>query len=229
MLRSDAKTMLEHYQGYYEGHNWDSEKQQYREFTYKGGLIQKLASEAQKLKESSNLGERFGNRTFGNFDPRRDKQAFDLCRAYANDTEIFSKKRNGLMLLGGVGSGKTHLAASIANVLIDRGVPTLFGTYSEHLEKIREEFDSTGKKQYMSKMKNTPLIVLDDIGKERKTDWTQSVLFDIINYRYEHLLPVILTTNFDADGLANYVEAAVWSRLYETCSAVMTKGDDYRQ
>lgn len=209
--------MLEWYQGYE------------KDGVHVSGLIQKLANEAQRLKESSNLGARFSNRTFDNFDPRKDQNAFNVCRNYANDEDIFSRKRNSLMLMGGVGSGKTHLAAAIANTLIDRGIPVLFGTYSEQLEKIREEYDQTGQKKHLSMMKNTPMLVLDDIGKERKTAWTQQILFDVVNYRYEHLLPIIITTNFDADGLANHCEEAVWSRLYEMSSAVTTSGKDYRQ
>lgn len=214
---SEAKAMLEWYQGYE------------KDGVHKAGKIQLLASEAQRLKESSNLGERFSNRTFGNFDPRRDQNAFNICRNYANDDDIFSKKRNSLMLMGGVGSGKTHLAAAIANALIDRGIPVLFGTYSEQLEKIREEYDRTGQKKHLSMMKNTPMLVLDDLGKERKTAWTQQILFDVVNYRYEHFLPVIITTNFLADELANHCEGAVWSRLYEMSSAIVTAGGDYRQ
>ena len=130
---SEAKAMLEWYQGYE------------KDGVHVSGLIQKLANEAQRLKESSNLGARFSNRTLGNFDPRKDQNAFNVCRNYANDEDIFSRKRNSLMLMGGVGSGKTHLAAAIANTLIDRGIPVLFGTYSEQLEKIREEYDQTGQ------------------------------------------------------------------------------------
>lgn len=217
MRISEAKTMLEWYQGYEDNG------------VHVPGVIQKLANEAQRLKEASNLGERFSNRTFGNFDPRKDQNAFNICRSYANDTEIFNKKRNGLILMGGVGSGKTHLAAAVSNTLIDRGIPVLFGTYSEQLEKIREEFDKTGQKKHLSMMKNTPMLVLDDLGKERKNAWTQQILFDVVNYRYEHLLPIIITTNFDADGLANHCESAVWSRLYEMSSAIRTAGGDYRQ
>lgn len=194
-----------------------------------GGLIQKLAGAAQKLKEASNLGERFSNRTFGNFDPRRDSTAFLNCRDYANNDNLFRLKRNSLIIYGGVGSGKTHLAAAIANTLIDRGIPTLFGTFSEHLEHIREEYDHTGQKKYLSMMKNTPMLVLDDIGKERKTEWTQQILFDVINYRYEHLLPVIITSNLDFDGIGNHVGNAVFSRLYEMSGAVQTSGGDYRR
>lgn len=222
MARSDAKIMIEYYLGY-------ESTNSYGETIHVPGLIQKLAGEAQRVKEASNLGERFSDRTFGNFQAMRDQKAFEACRDYANNDKLFHNKRNGLMILGSVGSGKTHLAAAISNTLMDNGVPVLFGTFSEHLEKIRAEYDHTGQKKYLAQMKNIPVLVLDDIGKEKKSAWTQQILFDVINFRYEHLLPTIITTNFDADGLANHCEQAVWSRLYEMSSAVVTRGGDYRQ
>lgn len=219
---SDAKIMLEWYQGY---EDTDSHGNKFRV----GGLIQKMMNEAQRLKEQSNLGERFLNRTFGNFETRRDPSAYQQCLVYSERESLFKDKRNGLLIFGGIGSGKTHLACAIANAMIERGIPALFATFSEHLEHIREEFDHTGQKKYLSMLKNTPIVVLDDLGKERKSEWTQQILFDIVNYRYEHMLPIIITSNFDVDGMANYVGGAVWSRLYEMCSAVETKGKDYRQ
>ena len=218
----EAKMMLKWYQG-------DVSRNAQGNVTHsESGIIKKLAGEAQRLKEQSNLGARFLNRTFGNFEVKRDPNAFQQCRAYSEREMLFSDKRNGLLIFGGVGSGKTHLAAAIANAFINRGIPVLFGTYSEHLEKLREEFDSK-KREYLSMMKNTPVLVLDDIGKERRSEWTQQIIFDVVNYRYEHLLPTIITTNFDADGLANWLGSAVWSRLYEMSSAVATSGKDYRQ
>ena len=219
---SDARIMLEWYQGY---DSTDS----YGEKTHTSGQIQKLAGEAQRLKEQSNLGERFMNRTFGNFEVRRDPTAYQQCLAYSERESLFRDKRNGLLIFGGIGSGKTHLAAAIANQMIDRGIPSLFATFSTHLEHIREEFDHTGQKKYLSMMKNTPILVVDDLGKEKKTEWSQQILFDVVNYRYEHLLPIIITSNFSADGMANYVGGAIWSRLFEMCGAVETKGKDFRQ
>lgn len=222
LLRNEAKMMLEWYQGYEDKDNFGNP-------IHIGGIIQKLAGEAQRLKEASNLGERFSSRTFGNFDPRRDKTAFDACRNYANNELVFRSKKNSLLLFGGVGSGKTHLAAAIANTFIDRSIPVLFATFSSHLGEIRDEFDHTGQRKYLSMMKNTPVLVIDDLGKEKKTEWTQQILYDVVNYRYEHLLPIIITSNFDTDSFANYVGEAVWSRLYEMSGAVTTAGKDYRQ
>lgn len=204
---TDAKIMVEWYQGY----------------------VKKLAGEAQRLKERSNLGARFMNRTFANFDRRKDPSAFNACSAYAERDGLFGDRRNSLLILGGYGSGKTHLAAAIANNLVDKGIPVLFSTFSEHLEHIREEFDKDGQRKYLSMMKNTAMLVIDDIGKEKQTEWTQQILFDVINYRYEHLLPFVITTNMNEEELGNYVGGAVYSRMCEACTAVKTSGKDNRK
>lgn len=195
----------------------------------KGGIIQFLAGEAQRLKASSDLGKRFSDRTFGNFDVNRNREAYGIATTYAEREDLFESSRNCLILLGDVGTGKTHLAAAITNTLIDRGIPVLFGTFTEHLQHIKDEFDNASTDTYLSKMKSTPMLVLDDVGKERRSEWTQSILFDVINYRYEHLLPIVITGNFDDSGLYNYAGNAVASRLNEMSIAVHTKGTDYRR
>lgn len=219
---NDAKIMLEYYHGY---DTTDSLGNR----VHIPGLIQKLAGEAQRLKESSNLGARFSNRTFGNFDTRRDPSAYKSCLAYSNRENLFNDNRNSLLIMGGYGSGKTHLAAAIANDLIDRGIPVLFGTFADHLEHIREEFDKTGQRRYLSMMKNTSMLVLDDVGKEKQTDWTKEIMFNVINYRYEHKLPFILTTNLNENQLGNHLGGAVYSRMCEMCGAVTTSGKDFRK
>lgn len=197
------------------------------------GVIQKRLEEPQKLLEESNLGERFRGRTFASFDIKRDKEAFDICSKYARDEKLMVRRRNGLLIAGGYGSGKTHLAAAVSKALTDRGIAVLFGTSVEHFERIREDFDNTGINRHLAKMKSIPVLVIDDLGKEKKTDWTKQTLFDVVNYRYEHQLPTIFTTNLvdgdDFSALANHVEGAVWSRMCEMCNNVITKGGDFRQ
>lgn len=232
----DAETMIKHYRGDYrrryeadgETPLLDENGNQVAE-CIDPGEIKKLADKAQHLREMSNLGTRFHSRTFDNFDRGREPIAYEACVKYANTESLFEEPHNGLMLYGGVGTGKTHLVAAIANAFVDRGIVTLFATFSEHLEHIRLEFDRSGEKKYLARMKSVPVLVLDDIGKERKTEWSQQILFDVVNFRYEHMLPIIITSNLDEDGLANYTGGAVWSRLYEMCSGVKTTSTDYRR
>lgn len=199
------------------------------------GIIQKRLEEPERLLAESNLGERFKDRTFASFDAKRDKTAFDACSRYANDERLIERKLNSLLIAGGYGSGKTHLAAAVCNALVGRGISVLFGTSIEHFAKIREDFEHTGINRYLAKMKSANVLVIDDLGKEKKSEWTEQELFNVVNFRYEHKLPIIITTNLvsedgkDFSALANHVEGAVYSRLCEMCNIVVTKGGDYRQ
>lgn len=195
---------------------------------FKPGQIQKLSGRAQRLRESSNLGQRFMNRTFASFDDKRNPSAFKKATAYANSENLFSDPKNSLLFVGGTGTGKTHLAAAIANNLVEKSVQARFGTFQNHLDEIKKEFDQSGQKHYLDDIKGVPMLVIDDLGKELKTDWTQSVLYDLINYRYEHMLPTVITTNLTVDELTNHCGGAVWSRLYEMCDTVIMQGKDYR-
>lgn len=214
--QADGKTSSDHKkraeEKFYEAFREDGEKQK--------------AEQARKLREESNLGARFTRRTFDSFDKSKDEGAYQKCLYY---TEHYKdSERNCLLLVGGYGTGKTHLAASIANKLMADGIPVLFDTFSGHLNKLKTEFNG-GKSVYLEQMKNVDMLILDDIGKEKISEWSQSIMFDVINYRYEHLYPIVMTTNLKNDSLKEYLGGAVWSRLCEMCLGVQTKGKDYRQ
>lgn len=184
---------------------------------------------AEKLRKESNLGARFFRRTFESFDQSRDEEAYKMCLEYSehyNDED--RRERNCLLIIGSYGTGKTHLAASIANRLMNNGIPVLFDTFSGHLNKLKLEFNG-GKSVYLEQMKSVDMLILDDIGKEKQTEWSQSIMFDVINYRYEHLLPIVMTANLNGDALKAYLGGAVWSRMCEMCTGVRTKGIDYRK
>ena len=122
------------------------------------------------------------------------------------------KVLNGWLLLsGGYGCGKTHLAAAVANYAVGMGVPTLFLTVPDLLDTLRFSYDSedTTFEQRFDEIRNAKLLVLDDFGTQNATGWAQEKLFQIINYRYINKLPTVVTTNLALDE----IEARIRSRL----------------
>lgn len=185
--------------------------------------VERKKQQAIRLRASSNLGKRFQTRTFENYEG--DDRAYQIAHDYAvNFDTIKDADKNSILFWGEYGVGKTHLAAAITNYVIDKGVPALFNTWSSHLGSIKQDFNNG----YKNSMSNIPLLVIDDFGKEKQTDWSREVLFDVINARYERMLPTIITTNLDSKGLNEHMDRAIQSRLIEMCRFVKMEGKDRR-
>jgi len=181
------------------------------------------------LVKESGIGNRFASRTFDNFDRSLSPYAFDKCKSFAeNFTENDGK---GLVLTGNVGTGKTHLAAAIANyVMTELGLPVLFMTYQDILDQIRLTFSNESADSMWSKQKifNVPLLVIDDLGKEKASEFTVATLNQIVNSRYVNNYPLIITTNSGYSELYSDLDYATFSRLAEMCEGVNFDGNDYR-
>jgi DNA replication protein DnaC len=172
--------------------------------------------------------------TFDTFQPRGqqglgEKQATSLEMAF-NQANHYAKGLNGWLLLqGGFGCGKTHLAAAIANFAVGMGVPTLFLTVPDLLDMLRFSYDSedTTFEQRFNEIRNASLLVLDDFGTQNATAWAQEKLFQIINYRYINKLPLVVTTNLGLDE----IDARIRSRVTDPqlVSIVRINAPDYRQ
>ena len=154
--------------------------------------------------------------TFASFKPRGRKglgemQATSLEMAFNQSQHYANNLKGWLLLQGGYGCGKTHLAAAIANFAVEMGVPTLFLTVPDLLDTLRFSYDSesTTFEERFDEIRNAQLLVLDDFGTQNATGWAQEKLFQIINYRYINKLPLVVTTNLALDE----VEARIRSRL----------------
>ena len=102
------------------------------------------------------------------------------------------------MLLGGYGAGKTHLAAAIANYNVELGRPAMFVVVPDLLDHLRAAFGPTsdsGVDERLETIRETPLLVLDDLGAHHSTPWAQEKLFQILNHRYNSRMPTVITTN----------------------------------
>ncbi|MEA3340741.1 MAG: ATP-binding protein, partial [Chloroflexota bacterium] len=121
------------------------------------------------------------------------------------ESQTFAKKPEGwLVLKGGYGCGKTHLAAAIANGCVERGQPVLFITVPDLLDHLRAAFSPSSPVGYDTRfddVRSASVLILDDLGTESATPWAQEKLFQIFNYRYNARLPTVVTTNHELEEI----------------------------
>lgn len=186
----------------------------------------------QRLYRLSNL-DALKALTFETFQPRGlpglgPQQADSLERAYNHSRQFASNLEGWLLLMGGYGCGKTHLAAAVANFAVSLGVPTLFLTVPDLLDWMRFAYESseTNFEDRFDEIRNVRLLVLDDFGTQNATPWAQEKLFQIFNYRYTNHLPLVVTTNLSLDD----IEGRIQSRLQDPqlVTRVFIQAPDYR-
>lgn len=177
---------------------------------------------AEKL-GSALIPKRFTGKTFDGYVAKtaEQKEALRICRKYADVfPEIFETGRC-LLLLGKPGTGKTHLAVSIANQIMSTSSATaVYRTVGAVLQSIRATFDRSGDQseaQILSSLIGPSLLVLDEIGasKEKPSDFELSTLFAIINGRYEQQRPTIIVSNLKAEELPGALGDRCVDRLRE--------------
>lgn len=166
--------------------------------------------------------------TFDHSDGTNEK-IMTAARKYALNFDDFRKQGKGLLLFGTVGTGKTYAAACIANALIDRGIPVLMTNFARIANTVGGMFE--GKQEYYDSLNRFPLLILDDLAAERKTEYMQEIVFSVIDARYRAGLPLIVTTNLTSEELKHPSDISyqrTFSRLLEMCLPVEVAGKDKR-
>lgn len=171
--------------------------------------------------------------TFENYKGNRN-QSLIIAKNFVRDYEVMKKENVGLLFYGSVGSGKTYLACSIANGLIERYQVSVkvrnFAQIINELQKGGFDFD---KNAYIESLVNTSVLILDDLGIERDTSYAKEQVYNIVNSRYLKNKPTIFTTNLSYDSIVNCKESVEYQRIYsritEMCIPVMVVGEDFRK
>jgi DNA replication protein DnaC len=181
---------------------------------------------SRELNSLSNM-ESLRHLTFESFDStqRGTESAFRTAREYARTTDGW------LVLHGGVGVGKTHLAAAIANAYASRHMQATvyFRVVPDLLDQLRATFDPDTGVAYderFQQIRNANLLILDDVGTENSTPWASEKLFQLINHRYNEQLPTVITSNARLDR----IEDRIVSRMLDSRLSryLFLDADDYR-
>lgn len=136
---------------------------------------------------------------------------FEVCKQFADN---FSGKGSGIFMTGATGLGKTHLSLSIANVVIENGFCVVYISVPELIRKIQDEQINKKTNTTMSLILSSDLLILDDLGAENKnSDWCISTLYEIVNTRQNHSLPMIINTNLSPRQLTEIYHDRLSSRM----------------
>ena len=180
-----------------------------------------------KIREYRRIGfpeSEMANWTFENADGSNEKIMTAMQR-YVENFQEFREKGRGLLLFGTVGTGKTYAAACVANALIDKGYPCMVTRFADIAKGI---FDGKFTCHDFNKYS---LLVLDDLAAERKTEYMQEIVYNVIDSRYRAGLPLIVTTNLTSEELKHPTDISyqrTFSRLLEMCLPVKVEGKDKR-
>ena len=211
---------------------------QYDEIIEKEKLKEFNLKQIDKLFKNNNLGKRQLNSTFKNYKiTDKNKKAYENAKKYTN--KLINEETNmGLFITGTYGVGKTYLASCIANETIKNNITVIFGTLIQLLDFIKDTYKdyNTSDKEYLDLYSSIDLLIIDDLGKEKPTEWVLEKLFLIVNNRYNNYLPIVITTNYNRNQLRerlcinkNYsIVDSIISRLYEMCCGIDIKDEDHR-
>ncbi len=178
-----------------------------------------------KLRAISNL-DTMTRFTFDSFVPDgfalSEEQRKSLRLAYETAKAFAAQPSGWLILLGGYGCGKTHLAAAIANEVVNRGEPAIFVVVPDLLDHLRATYSphsDTAYDQRFEEIRSSSLLILDDLGAHSSTPWAQEKLFQLFNYRYNAQLPTVITSNHELEE----IDIRIRSRVNDPHLVQLTK------
>jgi DNA replication protein DnaC len=197
------------------------------------------SDQTRRLFDEARIPPRYRRCDFESFQvyPQNEKlaNAVDAVRRFGQN---FPNVQKGLCLIGPHGIGKTHLAVAALRAALARGNQGLFYEVSDLLRLIRSTYNpviKTAEMDILQPLVSVQLLVLDDVGKEKTSEWVEETMTFIVNSRYNNRLTTIFTSNYpdnpdieQLDSLLMRVGSRMYSRMHEMCEFIDYGGADYR-
>lgn len=183
------------------------------------------------LRRSSLMDDRYGAATFSNFKRTEENgRILDLAVRYCERFGEMLEKCQGLLLYGPVGTGKSYAAACIANELLGRGVTVVMTSFVKILQSVRGP--DVDEDDFMARLNVPKLLIIDDLGAERGTDYALEKVYGVIDGRYRSGKPLILTTNMTLKEMQETTDVRygrIYDRIFEMCYPVRARGRSWRE
>src|SRR5207248_1906811 len=209
----------------------------------------RLKHRAESLLTAARIPKRYEHCELSNFEFEGPHAHLMKSRmAACKFVEEYPIDNTGLLLIGSIGTGKTHLAVGIIKELVvSKGVPCLFYDYRELLKHIQNSYNDSVRATELEVLRpvfDTEVLVLDELGAVKPTEWVWDTVALILNTRYNDSRTTIITTNFDdepaaavigargaarSETLGDRIGERMRSRLHEMCRIIRMEGDDFRQ
>lgn len=150
-------------------------------------------------------------------------------KRYVENFSTLERQGKGLLLYGSCGTGKTYAACEVANALIDKGYPVLVTNFARLLNDLQGTFE---RQEYINRLNYYRLLVIDDLGVERNTEYAKEQVYNIIDGRYRAGLPMIITTNLAFEKISkpdDMENMRIYDRILERCYPIKVDGSSRRK
>lgn len=167
--------------------------------------------------------------TFDKYEVREEnKKVFEMAKKYADRFQDMYKKNQGLLLYGPVGTGKSFTAACIGNYLLDNAKPVIMTSFVKILQDI---WENDREAEYITILNSASLLIVDDLGTERETDYALEKVYNIIDSRVRANKPMIITSNLELNDMMECEDIRkkrIYDRILECCYPMYVGGKSFR-
>lgn len=182
-----------------------------------------------RLKEASMMDKKYREVTFEKYEVREEnKKVFEMAKKYASRFQDMYKKNQGLLLYGPVGTGKSFTAACIGNYLLNNAKPVIMTSFVKILQDI---WENDREAEYITILNSASLLIIDDLGTERETDYALEKVYNIIDSRARANKPMIITSNLELNDMMECEDIRkkrIYDRILECCYPMYVGGKSFR-